>query len=114
MAEIDKIVICAYCQVEHARTSEAIVEHVTSCTKRPEFALSAKLGLMEEAGDKLLEVIRQLCTTVTQVEGMRTKVWVIFRECEEGWESVKNITIDEIMEIMEAENEDREYTEHSE
>ncbi len=97
------MVTCMYCGKQVSNTTEAIIEHIIICEKRPEMQLLAKMKLLEDTGDHLLQTIRAVVKALTDMEGMRSKSWEIYHLSKKKWEEAKQITPEEIAEIMQRE-----------
>jgi len=81
-------VTCIYCG--NSFSSVEIRLHVYECAERPEKVLLTRIQLLTEAGDAMLEILRSMTKSVTAVEGMRTKAWEIYHDCELFWTNAKN------------------------
>jgi hypothetical protein len=84
-------VTCVYCGQGLPRDEELLREHIRECPFRPEVALSAKIQALMNTGDAMLEILHSMTKAVTVVEGMRTKAWEIYHDCEEAWRSAKSL-----------------------
>lgn len=100
----DDMPTCAYCGFQTEKS--AISAHILDCTKRPEVGLLVKMQIMRKAGDVLLDTIYSLVKAMAEIEGMRSKAWDIYRTAKETWEEVKNLTPEDIAEVVREELKD--------
>ncbi len=96
---------CTYCGEEQSNTNESMLYHIIECEKRPELRLLMKIQVFEHAGDRLIKTIHSVVKALAEIEGMRSKSWEIYHLSKEKWEIVKQLTAEEIEEIIRRESE---------
>ena len=97
---------CMYCGKQEPNTTEAMVEHITICEKRPELKLLAKIQVLENTGDILLRTIHSVVKVLAEIEGMRSKSWQIHAVAKEKWEEAKQITPEELENFVNGQEEE--------
>ncbi len=99
---------CMYCGKQEPNTTVTMAEHILACEKRPELKLLAKIQVLENTGDILLQTIHSVVKALAEIEGMRSKSWEIYTVAKEQWEEVKQITPEELEKITHGQKEEEE------